>query len=115
MHHGYGAFCVFVLQVCIELAQLLHQKHAFINYGAAGEGCDVGARSRRCASGSCTLGGGSHALFKFATHQKQKAVEFDAWCGVCWALHKHLPDGRHAIARTFAQHFWVCGHFAPAN
>ncbi len=41
MNQRNGAFAALVLQVKVELAQLLHQKHAFIHHSAAAKRCHV--------------------------------------------------------------------------
>ena len=100
VNHGDGRGIALVLQVRIEFAKLIHQEHALVDDGAAGEGADVGVVV---------------ALLKHAAGDVEPAVEVDAAGDRLRARQEALADVGHAVAGALAEDFRVRGHVAPAE
>ena len=100
MDQGQGAFAVRVLEVCVELAQLPHQEHAFIDHGPAGEGGNVGV---------------DVGLLEHPPSDVEFPVKFQTAAAVRRALHKALADAGHTSQGLFAQHLRMGGNIPPAQ
>ena len=100
VNHGDGRGIALVLQVRIEFAKLIHQEHALVDDGAAGEGADVGVVV---------------ALLEHAAGDVEPAVEVDAAGDRLRARHEALADVGHAVAGALAEDVRVRGHVAPAE
>ena len=97
---GNGAAVLLVLQIQVEPAQLIHQEHALIHNGPAGQGGDVGV----------VVG-----LLKDPAGDVQLPVKVQPFLHPLRAADKGLLDVGHLVQRLLAQDFRVDGHLAPAQ
>ena len=100
MHHADGGLVVLVLQVKVEQAQIVHQEHALVDDGAAGQAGHIGAVA---------------GLLEHAAHHIQFAVKVDALAHLGGLFDEALPDGGHAVAGFLAHGVRVHGHLAPGQ
>ena len=100
MHHADGGFIVGVLQVGVEQAQVVHEEHAFVHDGAAGQAGHIGAVA---------------GLLEHAAHDVELAVKVDALAHLGGLFDEALPDGGHAVAGFLAHGVRVHGHLAPGQ
>ena len=100
VHHADGRFIVGVLQVGVEQAQVVHEEHALVHDGAAGQAGHIGAVA---------------GLLEHAAHDVELAVEVDALAHLGGLFDKALPDGGHTVAGFLAHGVRVHGHLAPGQ
>ena len=100
VHHADGGLVVGVLQVGVEQAQVVHQEHALVDDGAAGQAGHIGAVA---------------GLLEHAAHHIQFAVKVDAFAHLGRLFDEALPDGGHAVAGFLAHGVRVHGHLAPGQ
>jgi len=100
VHHADGGLVVGVLQVGVEQAQVVHQEHALVDDGAAGQAGHIGAVA---------------GLLEHAAHHIQFAVKVDALAHLGGLFDEALPDGGHAVAGFLAHGVRVHGHLAPGQ
>ena len=100
MHHGYGGLVRITAQIVVEGAQLSHQEHTLIDYGARGEGAYVGVL---------------RALLELPAADIEPAVEGQALLTLLWSLYEALLDARHVLDGHLPQDLRVYGDRAPAH
>ena len=100
MHHADGGFVIGVLQVGVEQAQVVHEEHALIHDGAAGQAGHIGAVA---------------GLLKHPAHHVELAVKVDAFAHLGGLFDEALPDGGHTVAGLLAHGVRVDGHLAPCQ
>ena len=100
MHHADGGFIIRVLQVGVEQPQVVHQEHAFVYDGAAGQAGHIGAVA---------------GLLKHPPHNVQLAVKINALAHLGRLFDEALPDGGHTVTGFLAHGVRVHGHFAPGQ
>ena len=100
MHHGNGAFIGFLLKIRVELAKLVHQKHALIHHGAGGKGADIG---------------GITALLKDPADDIQLPVKIQTPGNPCGSFREALADIGHGFPGPLPQYLRVHGYIPPAQ
>ena len=100
MDQSNGALTVRVSEIGVELPQLAHQEHAFVNDGPAGEGGDVGV---------------DVGLFKGPPGHIKLPVEVQALRAVRRTLHEALADPGHTVQGLLPQHLGMHRHIPPAK
>ena len=100
MHHADGGFVILVLQVKVEQAQIVHQEHALVDDGAAGQAGHIGAVA---------------GLLEHAAHDVQAAVKLDALAYLGGLFDEALPDGGHTVPCLLAHGVGVYRHLAPCQ
>ena len=100
VHHADGGLIVRVLQISVEAAQVVHEEHALIHDGAAGQAGHIGAVA---------------GLLEHAAHNVQAAVKLNALAYLGGLFDEALPDGGHAVPRLLPHGIGVYGHFAPCQ
>ena len=100
VHHADGRLVIGVLQVGIEQAQIMHEEHALVNDGAAGQAGHIGAVA---------------GLLEHAAHDIQLAVKINALAHLGGLFDEALPDGGHAVAGLLANSVRVHGNLAPCK
>ena len=100
VHHADGGFVILVLQVKVEQAQIVHQEHALVDDGAAGQAGHIGAVA---------------GLLEHPADDVEPAVKINALAHTGRLFDEALPDGGHAVPGLLAHSIGVYRHPAPCQ
>ena len=100
VHHADGGFVILVLQVKVEQAQIVHQEHALVDDGAAGQAGHIGAVA---------------GLLEHPADDVEPAVKINALAHTGRLFDEALPDGGHAVPGLLAHGIGVYRHPAPCQ
>ena len=100
VHHADGGLVVGVLQVGVEQAQIVHQEHALVDDGAAGQAGHIGAVA---------------GLLEHPADDVEPAVKINALAHTGRLFDEALPDGGHTVPGLLAHGIGVYRHPAPCQ
>ena len=100
MHHADGGFVILILQVKVEQAQIVHQEHALVDDGAAGQAGHIGAVA---------------GLLEHPADDVEPAVKINALAHTGRLFDEALPDGGHTVPGLLAHGIGVYRHPAPCQ
>ncbi len=100
MHRGNGRFIISVLQICKKQPKLLHQKHAFVYNGTAGQGYHIGVVAGLLENTSCHI---------------KPPVKIQSPFHPFGPLYKPLHDIRHTVYGFLAKLSRSNGYVPPAQ
>ncbi len=100
VNHRQRRFIIRRLQIRIILAELLHQKHAFVDNRAAGQGSHI----------SVVI-----ALLKHPANHIEAAVKGQTRFQLLRLFHKSLHNTGHTVQRLFSKYAGIYRHHPPAK